>query len=66
MMINCDPEGQIIPILTQIIDYFSYSPLKTTFLYLIKRLPEVPEYAEMRHNMMRHFIITMISLVPYG
>ena len=41
-------EGQIFyPILTQIIDSSSCSLLNTTYLYFIKRLPEIPEYAEM-------------------
>ena len=36
-------------ILTQIMDSFSSSPLKTAFLCL-KKIPEIPEYAEMLHN----------------
>ena len=41
------------PILTQIIDTFSCSTLNTAFIYLKKKLPEVPEYAKMLHNMMK-------------
>ena len=48
-----DPEGQI----------FLSHPHTNRFL-CFKRLPEVPQYAEMRHDMivMTHFNITMMSL----
>ena len=40
------------PTLTQIKDSFFCSQLNTTFSFFFKRLPEVPEYAETRQNMM--------------
>ena len=49
MMTNGDHEGQIFlshPHTSNAVDYFSCSPLNTTFLYL-KKVPEVFEYAEM-------------------
>ena len=53
VMTNGDPEGRVFyPILTQIVDSFSCSPLCTTF-YIEKRwkrLPEYHEFAEMRHG----------------
>ena len=52
-MANGDRKGQIFPsILTRIMEYFPCSPLDTS-LYIRKtwkRLPEFPEYAEMRHG----------------
>ena len=35
-------------------DSFSCSPLNTSF-NVLKRLPEVPKYAEMRYDMMKAF-----------
>ena len=57
MMINDDPEGRIFfyPNLTRIMDSFSCSPLflfMYLFMYLKKKLPEVPEYAKMQFHMM--------------
>ena len=40
------------PILTQIMDSFSCSPSNTVFYVLKQILPDVPEYAEMRHDIM--------------
>ena len=40
------------PTQTQIVESFSCSPLNTAFFVFEKRLPEVPESAEMRNNMM--------------
>ena len=45
------------PILTQMMDSFSGWPLNIIFLCL-KMPPEVPEYAEMRHNMI---LVTCLS-----
>ena len=42
-------DGFFYSTLTQIKDSFSCSPLNTAF-YVLKRLPEVPEYAEIRHD----------------
>ena len=37
-------------ILTRIMNYFSYSPLNTSFISeKLERLPENPDFAEMRH-----------------
>ena len=59
VMPNGDPEGQTVitndrflhAILTQIMDSLSCSLLNTAFSCL-KRLPEISEYPEMRHDMM--------------
>ena len=53
MMTNGDREGQIfLSHLTQIMDSFSCSPLKTSFYIgkYEKKLPEDREYDEMRHG----------------
>ena len=48
VMTNGDTEGRIFISHPHTINgFFSCSPLNTTF-YVEKRLPEVPEYAEMR------------------
>ena len=53
MMTNSDHKGQIFPShLTGLMDSFSCSLLNTSF-YVEKKLPEVPENAEMEHDMMR-------------
>ena len=51
VMTNGDREGRIF-LLSQIMDSFSCSPLNTSFYIgkTWKRLPENPEYAEMRHG----------------
>ena len=47
---NSDYEDRCLySILIQVICIIAH-PLIPSCLYLIKRLPEVPEYAEMRHN----------------
>ena len=45
-------DGFFYPILTLIIDYFSCSPLSTAFSIgkIIKKAPENPKFAEMRHG----------------
>ena len=43
--------GFFNPILTFMMDSFSCSPFNAAF-YVSKRLSEVPEYAEMHHDMM--------------
>ena len=51
-MPNGDPrDGVFYHILTRIMNPFSCPQLNTA-IYVLKRLPEVPEYAEMRHDMM--------------
>ena len=53
MMRNGDCEGHIFyPILTQIMDSFSCSLLNITAFYVLKKLKEVPEYAEMQYMML--------------
>ena len=61
MVIKTD--GFFYPILTQIMDSFSCSPLNTTASYF-KKAPRVPECADMRHILgLYHFNITIASLV---
>ena len=51
MMLNSDSKGWIsISHPNTTMDSYSCSPLKTAFSYFKTRLPEVPEYAEMRHT----------------
>ena len=54
MMTNGDPEGQIFyPTLTGIMDSFSCSQLFLFIhLFILNKLPEVPEYAKMQFHMM--------------
>ena len=58
MMTNGDPEGRIFyPTLTRIIDSFSCSPLflfifLIIYLFILNKLPEVPEYAKMQFHML--------------
>ena len=57
-MTNGDPEGRIFyPTLTRIIDSFSCSPLflfifLIIYLFILNKLPEVPEYAKMQFHML--------------
>ena len=45
-------DGFFYPTLTQILDYFSCSPLFFLLFYFKNKLPEVPEYAKMQLHMM--------------
>ena len=57
-------DGLFYPILTQIMDYFSCSPLNTSF-YDEKNMKLLPEFDEMQQicDMRRHFNNTMTSQI---
>ena len=53
MMTYNDSKGwNFYPILTQIIDSSSCLPFNSAFYIVLKRFQEIPEHAEMLHNMM--------------